>query len=89
MFPIQCSGQPFGVFGAYTTREKSFSPEDIPFLQVTANILSSALEQQNIKASLEQIQANLELQVAERTAELVEINQRLQLELKKRSGKKS
>jgi DNA-binding response OmpR family regulator len=89
MFPIQCSGQPFGVFGAYTTREKSFSPEDIQFLQVTANILSSGLEQQNIKASLEQIQANLELQVAERTAELVEINQRLQLELKKRSGKKS
>ncbi len=80
--PISLSEQTFGVLGAYATKEKLFSPEEIQFLHITANILSSALEQQRVKASLEQIQTNLELQVAERTAELVAVNQRLQAELK-------
>jgi DNA-binding response OmpR family regulator/HPt (histidine-containing phosphotransfer) domain-containing protein len=79
---ISLSEQPFGVLGAYAIKERLFSPEEIKFLQITANILSSALEQQRIKASLEQIQTNLELRVAERTAELVAVNQRLQAELK-------
>jgi DNA-binding response OmpR family regulator/HPt (histidine-containing phosphotransfer) domain-containing protein len=86
--PINSSSQPFGVLGAYAIREKFFSPEDIKFIQIIANILSSALEQQNAKESLKQTQANLELQILERTAELVEINKQLQSELKKQSAKK-
>ncbi len=88
MLPINTLSQPFGVLGAYSVRERFFSSEDIKFFQVIANILSSALEQQNIKVSLEQIQANLELQILERTAELVEVNQQLQSELRRQSVKK-
>jgi DNA-binding response OmpR family regulator/HPt (histidine-containing phosphotransfer) domain-containing protein len=88
MVPINCSSQSFGVLGAYSIKERFLSSEDMKFLQVTANILSSAFEQQNIKVSLEQIQANLELRILERTAELVEVNKQLQLELKKQSAKK-
>lgn len=82
MFPIRLSGEPFGVLGAYSTKEKLFSPEDLKFLQIVSNVLSSSIEQQNIKASLEQTQANLEIQIAERTAELVRVNKRLQAQLK-------
>jgi DNA-binding response OmpR family regulator/HPt (histidine-containing phosphotransfer) domain-containing protein len=86
ILPIRTSSQIFGVSGAYSIKERFFSSEDIKFFQVITNILSCALEQQNIKASLEQVQANLEIQVLERTAELVKINKQLQSELKKQSG---
>ncbi len=82
MMPIDLSGEPYGVLGAYSIRQKSFSPEEIKFLQITTNILSRALEQHRTQESLHLIQTSLELQVQERTAELTAINQRLNEEIK-------
>lgn len=82
MVPIDLSGEPYGVLGAYSAKQKSFSSEEIKFLQITANILSRALEQQRMKESLYLIQTNLECQVQERMAELIETNQRLNEEIK-------
>jgi DNA-binding response OmpR family regulator/HPt (histidine-containing phosphotransfer) domain-containing protein len=82
MIPIDLSGEPYGVLGAYSTRQKSFSSEEIKFLQITANILSRAIEQHRTKEALQFVQTSLEHQVQERTAELTAINQRLTEEIK-------
>lgn len=82
MIPIDLSGEPYGVLGAYSTRQKSFSPEEIKFLQITANILSRAIEQNRTKEALHFVQTNLEHQVQERTAKLTAINQKLTEEIK-------
>ncbi|WP_404784135.1 response regulator [Altericista sp. CCNU0014] len=52
---------PYGVLGAYSTRHKSFSPEEIKFLEIVANILSRALERQKTTEALHLMQANLKV----------------------------
>jgi DNA-binding response OmpR family regulator/HPt (histidine-containing phosphotransfer) domain-containing protein len=81
MVSIDLSGEFYGVLGAYSVKQKSFSQEEIKFLKITANILSRALEQQRMKESLYLIQTNLECQFQERMAELVATNQRLNEEI--------
>ncbi len=42
--PLHGHDRPFGVLGAHSTRQRSFPPEDVTFLQSVANVLSAALE---------------------------------------------
>jgi PAS domain S-box-containing protein len=74
----------YGVLGVYTDRKRAFNQDDIYFLQATANVLSGAIEKQHTEATLRKKSSELEQRVQERTAELVEMNERLQLELKQR-----
>ncbi|GAX40433.1 two-component transcriptional regulator [Tolypothrix sp. NIES-4075] len=82
--PICTQNRIYGVLGAYTRKKRTFSLDDMNFVQAIANILSAALERQQTEQALRKGKGELELRVAERTAELIRINQQLQLELNER-----
>src|SRR5215218_2829959 len=46
---------PFGVLGAHTTSHRSFSEDDINFLQAVANVLATAIERTEAKQRLEEV----------------------------------
>ncbi|MBE9215097.1 response regulator [Plectonema cf. radiosum LEGE 06105] len=82
--PIFGVGSAYGVLGVYSRQKRIFNQDDVYFLQAIANVLSGAIEKQHIETSLRQGKEELENRVAERTVELVEMNERLQLELAER-----
>jgi diguanylate cyclase (GGDEF)-like protein/PAS domain S-box-containing protein len=41
---VQGRGRPFGVLGTYSCSPRSFSPEDLNFLQAMANVLADAID---------------------------------------------
>ena len=74
----------YGVLGVYTPQKRAFNQEDIYFLQAIANVLSGAIEKTLTETTLRKKSEELENRVAERTAELVKMNECLQLELGER-----
>ncbi|NOY99320.1 MAG: PAS domain S-box protein [Chloroflexi bacterium] len=46
--------RPWGVFGAHTTRQRQFTPEEIYFITAIANILGSAIERHRTAKSLQE-----------------------------------
>ncbi|MGF1677387.1 MAG: ATP-binding protein, partial [Rivularia sp. (in: cyanobacteria)] len=82
--PIFGVGSAYGVLGVYSRQKRFFNQDDVYFLQSIANVLSGAIEKQHIETSLRQAKEELENRVAQRTVELVEINERLELELTER-----
>ncbi len=50
---IHAKDQPFGVLGVHTIKARTFSPDDINFLQAVANILSAAIEQKQAETALQ------------------------------------
>jgi PAS domain S-box-containing protein len=82
--PIPKRNGSYGVLGAYTSKKQTFTQRDIHFVQSIANVLSAALERKHTEQALRQAKDELELRVAERTAELTRINEQLQLELNQR-----
>ena len=47
---------PFGVLGAYTTREREFTTDDVHFLQAVANVLAAAIERKRAEEAIHQSQ---------------------------------
>ncbi|RDI72211.1 PAS domain-containing protein [Halopelagius longus] len=47
--------EPWGVLGTHTTAEREFSPHDAHFVKSVANVLASAIENQQTKSELEEI----------------------------------
>ncbi len=43
-------GRPFGVLGAYTTRRRSFTTDDVAFLEAMANVVASAITRAQYEA---------------------------------------
>jgi PAS domain S-box-containing protein len=82
--PIPKPNGSYGVLGAYTTKQQNFTQRDIHFVQAIANILSAAMERKQTEQALQEAKEELEVRVAERTSELIAINQRLQDELSDR-----
>ncbi|MEC4818400.1 MAG: response regulator, partial [Scytonema sp. PMC 1069.18] len=74
----------YGVLGAYTSKKRIFTQDDIHFIQSIANILSATVERQLTEQALRKAKDELELRVAERTAELIRTNERLKSELNER-----
>ncbi len=74
----------YGVLGVYTQQKHIFHQDDIYFLQAIANLLSGAIEKQHTETTLRQAKEELSNRVTERTAELVKMNEYLQLELGER-----
>ena len=72
---IHSAGRPFGVIGAHTTRRRTFTEEDIHFLQAIAHVLGTAIERKQVEETLRQAREELELRVRERTAELLQANE--------------
>ncbi|NEP17659.1 MAG: PAS domain S-box protein [Leptolyngbya sp. SIO4C1] len=73
----QQEDEPFGVLGAHTRQARSFSQPDIDFVQAIANILSSAIEQHQARATIQQMNRSLEQRVAERTRQVETANDEL------------
>ena len=48
-------GRPFGVLGAHTKEHRTFSEDDVNFLQATANVLALAIERKEVKKCLEEV----------------------------------
>jgi DNA-binding response OmpR family regulator len=82
--PIYVDAEPYGVLAVYTQHRQTFGPDEIEFLEVIAQIMGGTLKHHRTQSSLEQLQAELELQIATRTAELIDINQRLHSELQQK-----
>lgn len=53
----------FGVLGAHTTRERTFTKDDIYFLQGVANILATAIERQRFEDALKKSEERWQLAV--------------------------
>ncbi len=69
---------PFGVLGVHTRTRRDFSENDVNFLQAIANILFEAIARHRAEQRIRQANADLELRIAERTQQLVEVNQELE-----------
>ena len=69
--------QPYGVLGAHTATLRTFTEDDLNFLQAVANVLSHAIQRQRVEATLRHLNATLEQRVQERTAELEQRNREL------------
>ena len=83
--PIFDSGDDtYGVLGVYSSVKRNFNQDDIYFLQAVANVLTGAIEKQHTENTLRQKSAELENRVAQRTTELVKMNECLQSELVER-----
>ncbi len=50
---IQGKDRPFGILGVHSTQVRTFSTDDINFLQSAANILSAAIEQKQAEIALQ------------------------------------
>ena len=51
---IPSTEAPFGVLGAHTTSHRTFSEDDINFLQAVANVLATAIERQGAQEKVEE-----------------------------------
>ncbi|MDB9373515.1 PAS domain-containing protein [Nodularia sphaerocarpa] len=54
---------PFGVLGAHTTRERTFTKDDVYFIQAVANILATAIERQRFEDALKKSEERWQLAV--------------------------
>ncbi|MEO8325252.1 MAG: chemotaxis protein CheB [Nitrospirota bacterium] len=70
-------GNPLGVLGVHSSTKKSFSAEDVGFLQTMANILAYAIHRKEVEIQLESVKNSLESRVQERTQALVHHQQRI------------
>src|SRR3990172_8729636 len=61
---IYGKNQPFGVLGAHTTRRRTFSKDDVHFLQAVANVIAEAIERKRVEEALVDNEARLRLALA-------------------------
>ncbi|SEQ93060.1 ATP-binding protein [Natrinema salaciae] len=66
--------EPWGILGTHDTAPRTFTEEDISFVQSVANIVAEAIERHQYQHELEQLVANLERS----NAQLAESNKRLE-----------
>jgi signal transduction histidine kinase len=69
---------PYGVLGAHSRRRRTFTQDDINFMQAVANLLGAAIARTRIEAELRRHRANLEGLVQERTRLLEASNRELE-----------
>lgn len=55
--------RPFGVLGAHTTKQRTFTRDDIYFLQAVANVLATAIERQRVEDALKKSEERWQLAV--------------------------
>jgi PAS domain S-box-containing protein len=67
-------GRPYGVLGAYSTRQQRFSADDLHFLQAIANVLGAALERRRTDEALAAEASFLRVQTAVAQAALSTLN---------------
>ena len=67
---IEGDEEPYGVLGVHTKAQRSFTEEDVSFVQAIANVLAQAIRRDNAEAALQSLNTELESRVAQRTSEL-------------------
>jgi signal transduction histidine kinase len=70
---------PFGVLAVHGQQRRSFTPDDVHFLQAVANVLGTALERKRAEDALAAHRRELETLVERRTAELETSHERLRI----------
>jgi PAS domain S-box-containing protein len=70
--------RPYGVLGVHTARRRTFTRDDVYFLQSIANILAAAIERKRADDEIRAFNDELEGMVAARTAELTASNRELE-----------
>lgn len=78
---IRGSRRAYGVLGVHSARPRTFSEDDINFVQSVANVLAQAIEQRHAQDALAQANAELEQRVQARTQELLDANTQLRAEV--------
>jgi PAS domain S-box-containing protein len=81
---IYSEGRPFGILSAHTRRRRTFTQDDIHFLQAIAHVLGTGIERQQVEKALRTAREGLEQRVRERTAELLHSNESLRKEVAER-----
>jgi len=70
---------PFGVLAVHSPHRRSFTRDDVHFLQAVANVLGTTIERKRVEAELAEHRQHLETVVARRTAQLDKSHERLRL----------
>ena len=70
--------RPLGVLGAHTTQHRTFTQDDLNFLQAVANLLAAAMTRHRVQEELRRHRADLETVVSERTRLLEDTNRELE-----------
>jgi two-component system NtrC family sensor kinase len=81
---IYSGGQPFGILSAHTRQRRTFTQDDIHFLQAIAHVLGTAIERNQVEEALRSAREELETRVRERTIELLQANESLLKEIAER-----
>lgn len=68
---------PFGVLAIHTTQQRTFTEDDINFLQSVANLLATAIQHKYTRQALQEAHDKLEMRVKERTVDLETVNEEL------------
>ncbi|MGM0587403.1 MAG: PAS domain S-box protein [Bacteroidota bacterium] len=69
---------PYGILGAHCTQQRTFSDDDIHFLQSIANLIAATVERIKAHQKYETLNAELEQRVQHRTEQLEAANQELE-----------
>jgi len=70
---------PFGVLAVHGRQRRSFTPDDLHFLQAMANVVAAAIERDRAESELAEHRRHLETLVDRRTAELEQSHERLRI----------
>jgi PAS domain S-box-containing protein len=69
---------PYGILGAHSSKYRSFSEDDVHFLQSLANLLAVSIERIKAQQRYQELNRQLEQHVRERTKQLETANQELE-----------
>lgn len=70
-------GSPFGILGAHSTERRTFTQDDVNFLQAVGNLLANAIERKRTESKLSDLNQTLEDRIRDRTQALEEVNEEL------------
>ena len=62
---IRTKEDPWGVLGVHSSEGRTFTADDVNFLQAIANVIAAVLERERVEEQLQRSQAELALRVAE------------------------